>query len=71
MSMSCNVGSLDRIVRLVVAAGLVGTAALGVLSGWAAGVALVVAGVLAVTAVVRFCPLYALLRIRTCPAEGR
>lgn len=71
MSMSCNVGTVDRIVRFGVAIGLVAAAASGLLTGWAAAAGLVVALILGLTAVVRFCPLYALLRIRTCPADAR
>jgi hypothetical protein len=71
MSISCNVGTVDRIVRLLVAAVLAAAVAGGAVGGWVAGAALVVAAVLAVTAVVRFCPLYALVGIRTCPANAR
>ncbi|GIW20093.1 MAG: hypothetical protein KatS3mg065_0389 [Chloroflexota bacterium] len=69
--MSCNVGTADRIVRLVLAALLLAAAASGSLVDWAAVGAVFVAVVLGLTAILRFCPLYALLRIRTCPAEAR
>jgi hypothetical protein len=63
-----NVGTWDRAARLVLAVALayLATRASG---GWAwvAGLAAVVA---ALTAVVGYCPLYALLGIRTCPAPG-
>lgn len=63
--MSCNVGGLDRVLRIV--AGLV-ILALGVLGplGWWGLVGLVPLS----TGLVRFCPVYPLLGIRTCPAEG-
>lgn len=71
MSVNCNVGTMDRIVRLVVAVALVGLAAFGGLESWVTIATLVVAAILGLTAVVRFCPLYALFGIRTCPANPR
>ena len=67
--MTFNVGSADRIVRLVVGLAL---ATLALFSGlpafadplWFWG-ALVVSAILIVTAVVRFCPLYAPFGIST------
>lgn len=69
--MLCNVGTTDRIARLVLAALLLAAAASGSLVDWATVGAVLVAVVLGLTAIVRFCPLYALLRIRTCPADAR
>ncbi len=37
MSISCSVGTVDRVVRLLVAAGLAPAVAGGALAGWAAG----------------------------------
>ena len=67
--MTLNVGTADRIARLVVGLAL---AALALFSGlpafaeplWFWG-ALVVSAILIVTAVVRFCPLYAPFGIST------
>lgn len=67
--MPCNIGPADRAVRL--AAGLV-LLALTLLTSFAAATpalwwaALVVGIVLLATAGLRFCPLYALLGVRTC-----
>ena len=65
--MTTNVSTTDRAVRL-------GLAVLGVVAAYLAGfgsvlgiVLLVVAAVLAVTAVVRFCPLYRLFGMSTSP----
>lgn len=66
--MRTNMGTIDRVLRLVVAAGLLyaafGTAfaADGALH-WAA---IAVAVVFALTAIVGNCPLYSILGIRTC-----
>lgn len=62
-----NEGTIDRIVRLVIAAAAV---VLGVAVGFGSVVgvvAAVVAVVMVVTAAVGFCPLYALLGVSTCP----
>jgi len=72
-----NVGSADRIVRailgivLVVAPFVPATSPL--FGGWsilpflAAAIGLVLIG----TAAIRFCPLYALFGVNTCPVEHR
>ena len=60
-----NVGQIDRIARsagavvLIVIAAVVGFASIG------GGVALVLAGILAVTAAVGFCPIYRVLHLDT------
>ena len=68
--MRFNVGTPDRIARTVLGAVLV---ALPFLSGLAIfanplwfGVSVAVGAVLIVTALVRFCPLYAILGLSTC-----
>jgi Inner membrane protein YgaP-like, transmembrane domain len=69
--MNTNVGSIDRIVRAVVAlAALAAAVALGV--GTVGGLLLlVVGGIMAVTAAVGFCPLYRVFGLSTCPAPKR
>lgn len=71
--MSANVGTIDRIVRLL--AGLVLIAlpfAAPALPAWNSEIALyglpAVGAVLVLTALVRFCPLYRLFGLRTCRA---
>ncbi|WP_448562485.1 YgaP family membrane protein [Trichothermofontia sp.] len=64
--MSTNIGTLDRILRLLLA---VVALYLGfvVYMGSALGIALTIAGaVFGLTAIVGLCPLYRLLGIRTC-----
>lgn len=65
--MARNMGSLDRVVRLVAAVVLVVGALLAGAGTTLGVVLLVVAAVLAVTAAVGFCPLYRLLGLSTRP----
>jgi hypothetical protein len=68
--MIANVGTVDRAVRLVLGAALVAAAIFSGLAFFDGAVlkygAVVVGLVLAVTAVVRICPLYSALGVRTC-----
>ena len=69
--MNRNVGTSDRIIRVVLAIGaLVVAAVVGLPSGLGIGL-LVVAAVLVGTEAVGFCPLYRLLGIATCPIPSR
>jgi len=65
--MQKNMGTIDRVIRLLLAAVAVFLAYNGTLTGASATVALVVAGVLVLTSLVRFCPLYRLVGMSTCP----
>ncbi len=67
--MKKNMGTIDRVVRILIAA-LVGILfATNAISGLLAIILLGLSGVLVVTSIVGFCPLYALVGIKTCPAE--
>ena len=62
--MKCNIGMIDRILRLLAGLGLIAWA---ILSGNIIGYAGVI---LVVTALVRFCPFYPLLKLNTgCKKE--
>ena len=69
--MNVNVGSLDRIIRLVAALVLATLFFSGTLAGTAGVFALVAAGVLLVTSLVRFCPAYAVCGTRGKQKEGQ
>jgi hypothetical protein len=60
-----NLGGLDRIVRIVLALVLI-AAALWMLEGVVAVIALILAGVFVLTAAISVCPLYMPLGLRTC-----
>jgi hypothetical protein len=70
--MSKNMGTIDRVLRLLVAAGLFawaflsGAAAAGGVAFW---LALGVGAVMLVTAIVSRCPAYRLFGLRTCRAS--
>ncbi len=67
--MTVNVGSTDRIIRLVAAVIAVVVAfAIGISS--VGGIILLILGVvLAATALVKFCPIYRLFGMSTCPTK--
>ena len=64
--MKTNMGSADRMVRLLAAVLLTVLYLTKVITGTPGIVILVVAGVFLLTSLVRFCPLYRLLGINTC-----
>ncbi|GAA4399405.1 hypothetical protein GCM10023168_06660 [Fodinibacter luteus] len=67
--MTANVGSTDKVIRLVLALAAVVGAFVAGFTTVAGILLLVLAAVLAVTAVTGFCPLYRVLGLSTCPAR--
>ena len=65
--MGVNVGSLDRIIRLVAGIVLAVLYFNGTVAGGLGIVALVVGIVLILTALFKFCPIYGVLGLNTCP----
>lgn len=68
--MKRNVGNVDRIVRIVLAAILVELYFGNIVEGTAGIIFLVLAGVFTLTALVGFCPLYAPFGISTCKVKA-
>jgi Protein of unknown function (DUF2892) len=64
--LSKNIGSIDRILRIVVGLGLLSLVFVGPQTpwGWIGVVPLL-------TAAISFCPLYTLIGIRTCPIGNK
>lgn len=62
-----NVGTPDRIIRLIVGAGLIALPFLAALPAWGLWASVVVGAVLIATAVFSFCPIYAALGINSRP----
>jgi len=67
--MKKNVGNIDRVVRLLLAAVFIALFALGKVEGTLGIVLVALGGVFALTAFVGFCPLYTLFRLSTCPVK--
>lgn len=67
--MKKNVGNIDRIVRLLLAVVFVVLYFTNTVTGTVGLVLLILAGVFALTAIVSFCPLYAIVGLSTCPAK--
>jgi hypothetical protein len=65
--MKKNMGSSDRIIRVLIAAVLAFLFFNDTVTGTAGIILLVVAGVFILTSLVSFCPLYTLLGMNTCP----
>jgi hypothetical protein len=66
--MSCNVGGIDRAVRIILGAALLCVAFLHVATGTWAIVFYVVGGIALVTGLVGYCPAWSLLGINTSGA---
>ncbi len=67
--MKKNMGSADRIIRLVVAALIAVLFFTGIIEGTAGIVLLIVAVVFALTSLISFCPLYPLIGLNTGKKE--
>jgi len=64
--MKINVGTPDRVLRVVVGALLIGLAATGTIGLWG-----YIGVVPLATGLFRFCPAYRLLGVNTCPMKER
>lgn len=62
--MKSNVGGIDKILRIIVGAGLVGATVAGLLPVWG-----YVGIVPLATGLMGWCPLYPLLGLNTCPMK--
>lgn len=65
MELNKNMGTVDRIVRIVLALVLFGLIVTGTVSGVLAIIMGVVAAIFAVTSVVSFCPIYFVTKLST------
>ena len=64
--MKSNMGSVDKIIRLLIAAVIAVLHFTNVLSGTIGIVLLVLSGIFVLTSFISFCPLYAPFGIKTC-----
>ncbi|WGH75472.1 DUF2892 domain-containing protein [Tenacibaculum tangerinum] len=67
--MKKNMGSTDKIIRLIIAAVIVILYFTGTISGILGTVLLILAGVFVLTSLVGFCPLYSPFGINTCSVK--
>lgn len=65
--MNLNLGNIDRIIRLIISAVIVVLYFTHVVTGTLGVILLVVAGVLTITGLISFCPLYKILGISSRP----
>ena len=68
--MKKNMGTLDRIVRLVIVVIAVTLYFTGVVTGLAGTIALVVGVIFTLTSTLAFCPIYAALGVKTCKVSA-
>lgn len=68
--MACNVGGIERPIRIILGVLLIGIGVFGGLSGAVMGVVLAVGAIALVTGTIGFCPVWTLLGINTCPMEA-
>lgn len=64
-------GSIDKIIRLVIAAVIAALSVTNVLTGTVEIVLLIVAVILALTTLIGFCGLYTLFGINTCKVKEK
>lgn len=67
--MKKNMGTTDKVIRLVLAAIFAGLFLTDTVTGTTGIVLMVLAAVFVLTSLISFCPLYPLVGINTCPAK--
>jgi len=69
--MKKNMGTADRIIRVIIAAIIAILYFTGILSGTLGIVLLIAAGIFVLTSLVSFCPLYAPFGLKTCAVKEK
>lgn len=69
--MKKNMGSADRIIRVIIAAIIAYLYFTNVVSGTLGLILIILAGVFVLTSVVSFCPLYAPFGLSTCAVKEK
>lgn len=67
--MKANMGNTDRLIRVILALVMIALYATETVTGTTGIVLLVLAAVFILTSLVKFCPLYPLVGINTCPKK--
>lgn len=68
--MKKNMGTADKVIRLIIAAVVAYLYFSGIISGTLGIVLVVLAAVFVLTSLISFCPLYAPFGIKTCKTEN-
>ncbi len=69
--MSCNVGGIERPVRIVMGILLLGVGAFAELAVAATAVVFVLGTIALVTGAIGYCPVWTLLEVNTCPPASQ
>lgn len=67
--MKKNMGNIDRVLRIIIAAVLAYLYFGGIVPGTLGLVLVILGGVFVLTSLVSFCPLYTLVGLNTCPKK--
>ncbi|MCX5722457.1 MAG: DUF2892 domain-containing protein [Nitrospirae bacterium] len=67
--MTCNVGGIERPIRIILGIALLGIGAFAELPPVGTGVTLVVGTIALITGAIGFCPAWTLLGINTCQTK--
>jgi hypothetical protein len=67
--MTCNVGGVERPIRIVVGILVIAVGAFASLPPIGTGIALAVGTIALVTGAIGYCPLWALFGLNTCPTQ--
>lgn len=67
--MTCNVGGIERPIRILLGVLLVGIGAFANLPLIGTAIVLMFGGIALVTGVIGYCPLWALMGMNTCPTQ--
>jgi hypothetical protein len=67
--MKPNMGTADRIIRIILAAIFAYLYFSGTVTGIAGLILVILGGVFVLTSLISFCPLYSLFGLNTCPAK--
>jgi len=68
--MKKNMGNIDRIIRVIIAAAIAGLYFANIISGTTAIILIALAAIFVLTSILGFCPLYAPFGIKTCKTKS-
>ncbi len=67
--MACNVGGIERPIRIVLGVVLIGIGAFADLPPIGMGITLAIGAIALLTGTIGFCPVWSLFGINTCPMD--